>query len=200
MKKITFVVLGIIVPFYCACAANTTFSFRVPESSSVGSPIKITLLLDTQSESINAVSGSIDVTGPVKIRRVRTDASIIPLWVSKPVYSSTTITYEGIIPGGFDGVYNVSNQALGPGTLLSFDVIAWDVQPITITSRGTVYQNDGEGVGVSVPDYSVVINPVHTEDVEINDNVYALILNSIAACGIILLLWFLRNSFKKRYL
>jgi hypothetical protein len=187
------------VPINPLFAAGPAFVFRVPETVTIGAPSRVTLLFDTQGESINALSGTVRVTGPAYIRRTSTSSSIIPLWVSIPVHSSTSVVYEGIIPGGFDGVYNVSNQTLEPGTLFSFDIVAQSSEPITITSSGVVYQNDGQGTSIIVPEHTISMSGVK-DDVRALGFMYGWVLNPIFACGIILLLWFLRNFFKKRHL
>jgi hypothetical protein len=196
MKRIFFIIgIGLVLPLQGVFAADASFSFRIPEMVMVGIPSRLTLLLDPHGDSINAVSGSVEIVGSASIRRVSTSSSIIPLWVSGPIQSSSSIEYEGIIPGGFDGVYSVSDQDLRPGSMLSFEIITNDATPVIIRSHNTIYLNDGKGIGIPTPDQASIINPIFPQSDSSNLSV---VRNSIFACGIILSLWFLRIFFKRR--
>jgi hypothetical protein len=123
--------IGVLVIPYQVFAATTEISGTVQ-----GDTLKIDILLTT-AESINAIEGSVNLQGFAKnIRPIIQDGkSIISFWVEQPVIESDTITFSGIIPGGF----------IGTGPLFSITIPNDNPQGIVQITNISVLKNDGLG-------------------------------------------------------
>lgn len=93
----------------------------------------VTLGLDTGSEKINAISGELSVVGQLEVSNAN---SVIPLWVEAPVVKDGTVSFSGIIPGGFSGT----------GRIISL-VFSAPVNPASVVQikKITILRNDGSG-------------------------------------------------------
>ncbi|MDP3764757.1 MAG: cohesin domain-containing protein, partial [bacterium] len=104
-----------------------------------GDSFSVSLSLDTKGQSVNTLSGKIQVpTSNLQILDVRYGSSIISLWVERPkIDSSGNITFVGGIPGGFSG----SN-----GPILTFGVRAKSEGQAAINIKDIkILLNDGKG-------------------------------------------------------
>lgn len=62
----------------------------------------VTANIDTQSDSINALEGSIVFPGSLlTLKEIRDGDSIITFWIEHPASIGETIRFSGVIPGGF---------------------------------------------------------------------------------------------------
>lgn len=96
----------------------------------------ISVVLDTQGETINAVEGTIEL--PEGVTMVLLGDSVVPLWVERPSVSS--LRFSGVIPGGFLG---------NNGTL--FSIVPAGTGKLTVTPRDVrAYRNDGTGSTVAI--------------------------------------------------
>lgn len=106
----------------------------------VGDSFAVSLTLDTKGQSINTLSGKIQLpTSHLQILDVRYGNSIVTLWVERPKAdaSSGAITFTGGIPGGFSG---------SAGPILSFGVRARAEGSATINLKDIkILLNDGKG-------------------------------------------------------
>src|SRR3989344_4037923 len=63
--------------------------------------------VDTGLEDINALEGTLVLPESLHVREIQTGNSVILMWVEEPRQTGNIITFAGITPGGFEGVYPV---------------------------------------------------------------------------------------------
>lgn len=109
-----------------------------PSSISVGDTFAVMLLLHTGTDVVNAIEGSLQFPSSLSLVDIRLQGSLIPLWISSPSEKETgTVSFAGILPGGYQGTGNVF-------TLLFKAAHAGTAQ-ISYGVDTKVYQNDGKG-------------------------------------------------------
>jgi hypothetical protein len=100
----------------------------------------VTVMLDTLSQSINAIEGNIVVDPRFTIKDINDADSNIPFWIERPIQDKNTVSFSGIIPGGF-----VSNK----GRVFSLLVRPNEIGNATISARDIkILQNDGKGSSI----------------------------------------------------
>ena len=114
------------------------------EGSAVVSPediIRYVVTLDTEGETINAVSGEIVISGAGSFDRVHTGTSVVGLWVEQPTVEGNKIQFSGVIPGG-----------LGSSAMPLFDVFVESVGEgeMALLFDGEMFLHDGEGSMVAI--------------------------------------------------
>ena len=109
----------------------------------VGDEFAVSLVLDTQGESINALAGDIRYsTDILELREIRDGNSIINFWIEQPKDSSGTVHFSGITPGGFEGA---------SGEVLTFVFQALQTgKPDFILSGAQALLNDGSGTATDM--------------------------------------------------
>ena len=117
--------------------------FDVPETTiGVGQQMEMTVVVDAEGEDINALGGSIVVPSFLRIDAVRDGNSLIALWAERPEIDENTVSFAGIIPGGWNG---------SVGTVLSLIVTAESAgSGIVREADLQVLRHDGEGTAVSL--------------------------------------------------
>jgi hypothetical protein len=144
----------IIIIFIFILSANRVFAANinvVPGKQAGSYDVIISL---NESESFNAISGAIILSGNVSAPSIDIKDSIIPLWTEKPSISDNKINFSGIIPGGFSVMYDqFGGQPKREGKL--FSIVFSSAQNVTvytfITSSIKIYANDGHGTVTSLP-------------------------------------------------
>ena len=63
--------------------------------------------VNTGVEDINALEGILVLPESMNVREIQTGNSVILIWVEEPHQTGNIITFAGITPGGFKGVYPV---------------------------------------------------------------------------------------------
>jgi len=110
----------------------------------VGKTFPITVNVSSASQSVNAVSGTLNFpTDELQVVSVSKTGSVLSLWVQDPSFSNSagTVSFEGVVPNpGFQG----SN---GRVVTVNFKVIAKGVATVKL-SNGSVLANDGSGTNV----------------------------------------------------
>src|SRR5258708_32690240 len=80
-----------------------------------GALVSVTIALDTENESINAVEGTLLVPPTFEITDVRDGNSIVSFWLERPRPDS--LRFSGVIPGGYHGphgeLFTLSLRAKG---------------------------------------------------------------------------------------
>jgi hypothetical protein len=108
----------------------------------------VDVAIDTHGMSINGIQGSVTFTDTtLTFVRAETGNSNITLWVDQPTLRGNTLTFSGIIPGGFNGLINpfdASHKLPGVVTRLVFAGKAQGDASIS-TSHVSVTDNDGQG-------------------------------------------------------
>ncbi len=139
MKKI-FRSLTVIV--FCIAAlpifaAEISFSSTAHEIA-LGQEFEVKVLLDTQEENLNAISGTISFSGQhLRLKEIYEANSLVTLWVEPPHSVSDGIAFSGIIPGGYKG---------SDGLLFSLVFQAVTEGDSTIgVNFAEALQNDGKG-------------------------------------------------------
>lgn len=120
----------------------------------------VDVALDTEGASINGIQGSISFSdSTLSFVRAETGASNITLWVDNPTLKGNTLTFSGIIPGGFDGLINPFDQSRKlPGGIvrLIFAGKAAGRAAITTSKVGATL-NDGTGTLETISDTTTVV-------------------------------------------
>ncbi len=103
-----------------------------------GEEFLVSIFLNTENESINALEGKIVFpVGLLELREIRDGNSLITFWLERPKTSNGEIVFSGIIPGGYfdkkglvlDLVFQT--KQIGSGSIILDD--------------GKVLLNDGQG-------------------------------------------------------
>ena len=136
----------------------------------VGDTIKVSLLVNTIDQSVNAVAGSI-IFPPDKLEMASTskDNSIINLWIQEPALNATgdAVTFSGVLPS--PGFVGPAGQVLN----VSFKVKATGIAIIDIKDA-QVLANDGLGTNILaqvVPANLTLVPPVSkTNPADLNGN------------------------------
>ena len=126
MKKI-FLLISIGL-FFPGSALAAVFSFDPANTSvPVNLAIKTTLVLNTEDQEINAVSGKIRFPkNDLDLVLVSEAGSVVTFWIEKPKTSGgDTVSFSGTIPGGYKGkngnlfslTFRPRNQALSKVTV-----------------------------------------------------------------------------------
>ena len=154
IKKQTLKLLIIIIALIIATPVLAVQLDFVSETTdiNVGHKFWVDIMLDTQDEIINAVSGTISYSQD-KLRLIdfSNGDSIITLWLDQPNVDEDKASFAGVIPGGFSGVLSPFYLGERAGKILSvkFEVIASGPLEIT-TSDSEILLHDGLGTPASV--------------------------------------------------
>lgn len=140
------------------------------------------VVLDPERTEVNAFSG--EIVFPIEMlemESISTVGSIVPLWLVSPKIISeenffstkTSIVFEGILPGGFDGVRNPYNTKRDAGKLFTITFRPKTKGQAFIFFEGAkVLRNDGKATEdftttntatISIPDLKTV--PEHKKHV-----------------------------------
>lgn len=128
-----------------------TVRLDVPVTVGVDEDVIAHIVIDTEGESINAISGKILIDGDsISISQVRTGGSIVSLWIEEPKYENGSIFFSGVIPGGFNGasgpLFDVMMKGISEGAL------------VAEFSNIIVLKNDGLGTRAEVNSPRSTIN------------------------------------------
>lgn len=118
---ITFLGLSYSVPVYAA----EMFFDSAKERVYTGEEFSVSIKLDPEGVSINAVEGTITYDNQfIEVNNVRVSGSIINTWIEYPKVKNKSISFSGIIPGGFKGIRTPFSDTYNPGTILTLDLTA----------------------------------------------------------------------------
>ncbi len=125
-----------------AYAATVTVSSPQAHGSA-GNEYRISIDLDAEGQSVNAVSGTLIFPESLLAFKGMNDAnSAINLWISRPRSdTSGSVTFSGIIPGGYTG-------ALGHIATLIFQAVRPGTGEMHIAALRAL-KNDGKGTSLS---------------------------------------------------
>ena len=114
-----------------------------------------TIKIDTGASSINTLEATINLPKNVSVTNLNDGGSVLLIWIKPPTYDANahTITFAGLTPGGFQGVFS----------LLSFSDDTNSADASSISFAGvTALQNDGKGTPAPVH-LSVVSGEIPTD-------------------------------------
>jgi len=146
-----------------------------PAIYKVGDSFTLSLILDTEAQSINAVEISISVPKLLKIKNISKSGSVIQLWVSEPSFSGEVINLTGGIPGG-------TTISKGIIVKITFEAAAIGSGNIAFMSNSSVLLNDGQGTKLNLemtggPVFNVIPRPKESSTQELGQNKENLKLN-----------------------
>lgn len=132
-----------------ALAAEIFFKVESPEIA-INQLFKVSLMLDTQEQTINAVEGEVTFSNNlIELIDIIDSDSIINLWVEQPSYQcqdSCQLSFSGISPGGFEGVLSPYYKGYRPGKIIDLVFRAKKIGIGTIeTKNARALLNDGYG-------------------------------------------------------
>jgi hypothetical protein len=150
MKKLLLLLsFGLASAFVVPCRS---FAAVMTLQPALGDPQAITVQLDAQGKSINAVQAHFTFdTNSFYVSNINTGGSIVSLWIDPPVFSNTagTVDFAGIIPAG---------ESTSAATIITIVIVPKAVNSSGdfIFGSGQVLLNDGKGTPAT---FSVVSNP-----------------------------------------
>ncbi len=158
--------LGIFCYFSFAQISFSASVTHVIEENLRSKEIKVTFLLDAKNESLNAYEGEIIYdTKKLSLERIETANSLVTTWITLPekgnsLLGDDTILFEGLTPGGFEGVLGVGENNKEPGILFAaiFSLKEEGNGEVRL-SRISVYKNDGTANVSDIIDYGVTLSP-----------------------------------------
>lgn len=133
MKKILFIALVMFLP---SLALAAEFHFEYPQKVIAGESV-VTVKLNTQGESVNALSGVIAIPNGVRISNILTGNSMVTLWIESPIVKDGSIAFSGITPGGIRGDVEIFSIVLADAGAFNFNVTSMEA-----------FRNDGSGAVV----------------------------------------------------
>lgn len=154
-KSLNILVLLLLTPVFTGAAelrlVKSTPTVRAGDTFIVG------LFLDTQSEVINALEGSLTFSPNLKLDSIRLAGSVVPLWVSPPKEKERGfIEFAGILPGGYQGSGDANrNASRGNMFTLVFEALRGGTAGISFGSETAIYKNDGSGTHGSLVAHAI---------------------------------------------
>jgi hypothetical protein len=142
VTRFSLYVLGVLFCMQGTLFARDSFVFTaIPSSSSVGDTFSITIAASSTSQSMNAVSGTLQVSGGAVVSGVSKTGSIVDFWTTEPQIYGNQIKFEGVVlsPG-----YQGQN-----GKLFTITVVAKKEGTATLAFvDGAILANDGLGSNI----------------------------------------------------
>ena len=129
-KKIYITFLALMMSCGVTHAAVITLD-SLSKTSPNRSPVIVRVILDSEKDVISGISGSFSFPADLfTLGNISTESSVVSLWIKQPIVSDekyldgrTHITFEGIFPGGYDGVRSAYYQGVRPGIIFSVTLI-----------------------------------------------------------------------------
>lgn len=157
LRKILIIVFVNIVAFlglfYSVPAyAAEMFFDTSKERAYIGEEFSVSIKLDPEGVSINAVEGMVNYDNQfIKVNNVRVSGSVINTWIEYPEDKNGSISFSGIIPGGFKGIRTAFSDEYNPGTVLTLDLIAVKTGEAKVTLRDIFsVENDPQAKQISL--------------------------------------------------
>lgn len=141
--------------FPASAFARATFTLSTPSKVvTLGDSVTISIGVNSQSQAMNAVSGTINVQGGLSLTGVNKGGSIIDFWTAEPRIIGAQSRFEGVVlsPG-----YQGQNGKL---FTLTFSARKEGIATI-IFSDGAILANDGLGSNIidSLPSLTIEVKP-----------------------------------------
>lgn len=111
-----------------------------------GDTFTVDVVLNPADTEVNALEGVIAVSSGLEIRSVRTNASVVPLWAEGPRILGNTVSFAGVIPGGYLGSLGSEWVGYRPDVALTLLVTARASGAASVSFKSAqVLANDGSG-------------------------------------------------------
>lgn len=138
-------------------------------------PYATTLVLNTDGQSLNAISGQLILAKELGQDIIVSDSgSVVTYWVERPTWDpmSRTIAFSGAVPGGYSGQNGILFSIILPARL------GYSLNNAIMVSEVSGYLNDGLATPVVISkktfsinsEGSASINPEISEQLYINEN------------------------------
>lgn len=181
-----------------------------PQASSNRQPFVVRVFLDPEQDTLSGLAGNFSFpTDLFSIDSIATESSVVSLWVKQPEISEekyldnrTHITFEGIFPGGYNGVRSPGYSGTQPGILFSITLISKskgvgsfvvdDIELNSYDANATPLSVASTIKTIHVPDLTVppsasqkavtqvtspTLSALVTRDESINNNAWYLVIN-----------------------
>ncbi len=132
-------------------ASSASLFFTTPQMDvGIEDEFSLSLMLNTDNQIINTIAGDIlfsDTT--IEPIRIMTGNSIVSSWIQPPFISGNSVTFSGIMPGGYESTTNLLSNEKQDG--LVFTIVFRGKQPGLATvsfAESNLYLNDGLGTEV----------------------------------------------------
>jgi len=162
-KKIYIITIIFILTLFINNKVFATTLDLVPSKKTVGigEQFYVDLMISSQEESVNTISGSINYPiNNVSFLRAEDGKSMVDLWVEKPKDQGGKINFSGLMTSGFNGVidpFNKNNKL--PGLIIRLVFESEEKGKVDFsTSSFSLNLNDGDGTEIKAPDTSMYIN------------------------------------------
>ncbi len=125
-----------------------TLYFEKPSGEyGIGDTLAVPLKLDTSGVAVNAISAEIIFPEAlVSVSRIQDANSPVTLWIDPPKISGSSLSFAGIMPGGFTSVIEPETNTNVPATILTVIITVEKAGDGEINfSESNLYVNDGKG-------------------------------------------------------
>ncbi len=143
-RLVAFMAFGLVFAGALPVSAAQFYFGTTSEQVSREQHIDVGVFLDTQDETINAISGIVQLpTDQYTVDEIRDANSIVPLWIQRPTQggdTTTTVAFSGIIPGGFRGQGELFSLIITVHGAAGSDLLA----PMDLVAEQALL-NDGQG-------------------------------------------------------
>lgn len=133
---------------FSAQAGNASLFFKAPSTQiGIGDEFPVTLMLNSGGQTVNTIAGDMLFSDPtLELIRVTTGNSVVTSWIQSPIISGNSVTFSGIMPGGYESTIDPLTNTKENGTVLTLVFRALSAGSATISfSESHLYLNDGLG-------------------------------------------------------
>ena len=129
----------------------TAYTLAVEKTDSPG---VYAVMLDTEGDTLNAISGTLFFGDKIQQPpTIITGNSIVPLWIKSPSVSGNSVTFSGVLPGGFSVLYDQFGDH--PRTQAKLFSLAFPYEPDVTKipfsfDTCLAYSNNGQGTQVPI--------------------------------------------------
>ncbi len=187
LKLLIFCSLLVLMLPASAFAAETFLLSTPSKNVSVGEVFSVTVYVSSPNQAMNAMSGTLQISGGATISGISKSGSIVDFWTTEPRIVSNQVRFEGVVlnPGYLgqsgklfsitlfarkDGVVNLSfsdgailaNDGLGSNIIDSLSSLAINIKPGTIEQIPLATIPSAPGKIVALPvitEYSELVSP-----------------------------------------
>jgi len=124
----------------------------------INQTFSVSLMLDAEGQSFNAVGGRIIWPADFEIMAISDANSIVSLWTERAHYDGQELIFSGIMPGGYSGSYSPQATGTLPGNIITIIARAKKVGNQTIRfNELETYLNDGSGKAIIAPRPELIV-------------------------------------------
>jgi hypothetical protein len=143
------IAVGLVMHASTASAARL-YVVHQPTAIGLGDMAKVSLMLDAQGESVNAVEATVTFGENMTLISASDGSSIVSQWIERDATSTAnalrSFSLAGIMPGGYDGTLGAYWQGARPGKIIELTFRADSAGTAVVNiARASVRLNDGKG-------------------------------------------------------